>query len=331
MVNQIKDFLFVIKVRLPNSPLRDLNSYVLKTPQRNLLIDTGFNLPECLADLEQGIVELELDMNKTDILLTHFHADHIGLIDKIVKPGSRVYIGEIDKQLLDESSRSNRIWVNQTESYQREGFPAGILDKASRINPARVLIAEKPVETIPLRDGELLTVGDITLRCIHTPGHTPGHICLYNDRDKFMVLGDHVLFDISPNITTWPSLSNSLGHYLESLKLIRQFDVELPLPAHRECTITMTERIDQLLLHHEKRFNEMRTIIRDNPGLNGYEIAGRMKWKIRAQSWDDFPLAQKWFAMGESLSHLDYLVEAGDVSKKTAGVTPTYFLSADSS
>ncbi|MDR1194505.1 MAG: MBL fold metallo-hydrolase [Peptococcaceae bacterium] len=316
MLRKICDNLYTIKIRLVGSPLRDLNCYVLRSAERNLLIDTGFNQPECLADLRQGIAELGLDMRETDILATHLHSDHCGLIDKIVMPGRKVYIGEADKALLDAGTDVSSGWRAGRERFRREGFPVEALEEAARTNSARALAADKDVAMIPLTDGQILRIGDIRLQCIHTPGHTPGHMCLYNEQAKFMILGDHVLFDITPNITAWPPLPNTLAHYMRSLRMIRSYDVDIPLPAHRECSCSMTERIDQLLAHHETRLADTLAIVRANPGINGYDVAGRMRWSIRAKDWGRFPLAQKWFAVGEALAHLDYLRAAGDIRQE---------------
>ena len=48
-----------------------------------------------------------------------------------------------------------------------------------------------------------------------------------------------------------------------------------------------------------------------------------MHWDIRAKSWDDFPLNQKWFATGEALAHLEYLMEEGQVvrARSPGGLT----------
>ena len=58
--------IFSIQVELPENPLRALNSYVITSPQGNLVIDTGFNRPECREDLWRGLEELGLDLTKTD-------------------------------------------------------------------------------------------------------------------------------------------------------------------------------------------------------------------------------------------------------------------------
>ena len=50
--------------------------------------------------------------------------------------------------------------------------------------------------------------------------------------------------------------------------------------------------------------------------MTAYEIAGRMKWKIRARNWEEFPVTQKWFAVGEAMSHLDYLRTRGRIRRQ---------------
>ena len=325
MVRKINPHLYSIKIRLPGSPLRDLNSYVIVTPNRNLLIDTGFNMPGCMNDMLRGIKELDLDMSRTDFLITHAHADHFGLVNKLAEPECQVFIGEMDVSLLRKEWGDGTYWLKVMAQFVKEGFPAGLIKNALDMNPARALAGARPASLTPLKDGQLLTVGDIQLRCVHTPGHSPGHICLYNEIDKYMILGDHVLFDITPNITTWPNMRNSLGKYLNSLRETMNYDVCLPLPAHRECHCTLAERISQLLAHHDKRLNEIVEIIRKNPGSNAYDIAGNMEWLIKAKSWEYFPLAQKWFAIGEALAHLYYLQEESVIRSEMAGDTVVYF------
>jgi len=315
MVREIIRNVYEIKVRLPGSPLRDLNSYVIKSADRNLLIDTGFNMPGCLEDLNRGIAALELDMRKTDIFITHFHSDHCGLLDKIAEPESNVYMSACDGQLFYDSLEDKGFWQENIRLYKQEGFPEDVLGSADRVNPMKVFAAEKPVKITPVYDGQILTVGDIELQCIDTAGHTPGHVVLYNEKNKLMALGDHVLFDITPNITVWTTLRNALRVYIDNLNYIKKFKVEIPLPGHRHCNCTMAERIDQLLEHHETRLREVIGIIRQNPCINAYDVAKCMDWMIQADSWESFPLKQKIFAFGEAVSHLYFLEEAGEIKR----------------
>jgi glyoxylase-like metal-dependent hydrolase (beta-lactamase superfamily II) len=316
MIKTIAPGLFAIKIRLVGNPLRDLNCYVFTGKERNLLIDTGFNQKECLEDMLAGISSLNLDMNKTDVLATHCHADHSGLIGKIITDNSTVYMGMNDKTVVESR------WLDK-DSYKKdfimryldEGFPKELIEFAYTNNPATSLAAVKHYTMHGLKEGDVIQAGDMQLVGVDTPGHTPGHMCFYEPNKKIMVLGDHVLFDITPNITAWNSLPNALGHYLQSLKKIKNYDVELPLPAHRECSCTMNARVDELLAHHDRRLDETKRIVKDDPGINGYKAASRLTWSIKAKNWEEFPMAQKWFAVGEALSHLDYLVEEKKITR----------------
>jgi hypothetical protein len=55
-----------------------------------------------------------------------------------------------------------------------------------------------------------------------------------------------------------------------------------------------------------------------NGSLSAYEVASRMTWDIKCDSWEEFPLAQKWFATGEAISHLRYLKEKGLIERMRA-------------
>ena len=100
MYTHIEDNIYTIPVPLPNNPLRQLNSYVIKGEGRNLVIDTGFKLEECRKALCDGLEELGVDMNCTDIFLTHLHSDHSGLAAELATQSSKIYISRADGELL---------------------------------------------------------------------------------------------------------------------------------------------------------------------------------------------------------------------------------------
>jgi glyoxylase-like metal-dependent hydrolase (beta-lactamase superfamily II) len=308
------------------NPLKNLNSYVIKGEGRNLLIDTGFNQAECLDDLTRGIRELTLDMEKTDIFLTHFHADHTGLVSYIASPKSRIYMGALDIDLFKAQNEGTKTyWDTVKEIFIKAGFPEGEYQKAIKVNPVKNLGTPKKFECIPLEDNDIITLGSLQLRCIHTPGHTPGHLCLYHEKDQVMFLGDHVLFDITPNITMRISPANPVREYMKSLIKIKSFAVKLALPAHRENTGTLSGRVEELLAHHKQRLEELCTIVAANPGISGYTAASKMKWSIRAKNWADFPAGQKWFAVAEAAAHLEYLIDDGSLlCETTTGVYRYY-------
>ncbi len=317
MYTHIEDNIYTIPVPLPNNPLRQINSYVIKGEGRNLVIDTGFKLEECRKALCDGLEELGVDMNCTDIFLTHLHSDHSGLAAELATQSSKIYISRADGELLTLSLTQG---LGRVEEYRSYGFSEKELENFWE-NPSMKYRQESPFSFTYVADGDVLTYGGRRLEVIFTPGHTPGHVCLYDRANKVMFLGDHVLFNITPNITTWPFFEDPLGHYVHSLMDISIYDVRLPLPAHRGVNGTMAERIGTIIEHHGARIREMLDILTERPGLTPYDLSGMMTWRVhgKTNSWADFPLNQKWFAVGETAAHLDYLLKRGRVRREFDG------------
>jgi len=305
---QIFPRLHVIEVPLPKSPLKALNSYVVEDSDRNLVIDTGFDRPECLAALQQGLHDLRVDLDRTDFFITHLHADHFGLVSQIVRPGRTVYFNAPDAEWI----RSWKGWGKAVAHAERNGFPKDELDGAIRNHPGYRFMAAIPKEMTLLGDGAPLDIGDYRFRCISTPGHTPGHLCLYEKEKRFLIAGDHLLRDITPNITCWRDGINPLRDYLDSLEKVQGLEIDHVLPGHRRRLDNPAARIAELRDHHQKRNAEILAILRGGP-RTAYDIAGQMTWDLDCPSWEDFPLPQKWFATGEALAHLRFLEEEGKV------------------
>lgn len=311
MVQEIRKNLYRIPVTLPNSPLKVLNSYVIKGDDRNLIIDTGFRRPECMQSIQEGLSELNIDMENTDIILTHLHADHSGLAADLATEQTRVFISRKELPWMTKADRKS-IRSRDRSGFHRLGFPENELEQMTSSASWNLASDESFTAYLPIDDGECFTYGGYELRAIETPGHTPAHMCFWIEKEKIMLTGDHVLFDISPNITNWTELPDTLGAYLDSLRAIDKYDVELALPGHRE-TGNFHERIADIIAHHGARLEECLSIIQESPGRTPYEITGMMKWKIRSASWEDFPLGQKWFAVGEAFSHIWHLAMTGKV------------------
>ena len=308
MVDKILSGLYRIVVPLPNSPLKDLNSYVICGDGRNLIIDTGFNRSVCFQAMQEGIVELGLDLNRTDFMLTHMHADHTGLVSRLATPESIIYFSRIDARVFD----GDHGWQSLIDFARINGFPADELLKALESHPGFKYSPEKkPVFTL-LDDGHVLEYGSYRLRCIGTPGHTQGHMCLYEPEHKLLFSGDHVLFNITPHIESWAYAINSLADYLQSLDKIYSLPVELVLPGHRNFFKDMKGRIDELKHHHRLRAEEVMNVLGEK-SLNAYDIAAGMTWDIDCENWQEFPIAQKWFATGEAIAHLRYLEGEGRI------------------
>lgn len=325
MIHEILSNIFSIDVPLPNNPLKILNSYFIRGAESSLLIDTGFKMPECREALTEGLRMLGADLSKTDIFVTHLHADHSGLAPELIQKGRKIYISNPDCEALD-TYRLKEYWENFDKIYAREGFPLEILKELEFKNPARAFAPTQCNQYFTVKDGDLLEYGGYTLRCIDASGHTPGQLCLYEPDNKLMFLGDHVLFDITPNIVSWARMENALKVYLDNLLKFKEFDIALPLPGHRSAGRSLSERIDEIILHHHQRLDETLGIVEAFGGQTSYQIAGQMSWRIRAKSWEDFPSAQKWFAVGETMAHLIFLREEGILRQEFINGVNIYFL-----
>ena len=324
MIEKVFENIYRIGVALPGNPLRELNSYLIRGEDRDLLIDTGFRRPVCREALQAGLDELGSDPARRDVLCTHLHSDHSGMADLFAGPGRRIYMGRTDLARISGLLPVEE-WLKMYTRFPLEGFSADLLREVFGSNPARTeAMPQRDPRLTPLDDGDVLTVGPYRLETLLVPGHTPGNCMFYLRSQRIMFTGDHILFDITPNITSWPGVPDSLGDYLASLRRVRDLPVDLALPGHRK-TGGYRMRIDQLLAHHERRLAEALSIIRSEPGLCAYDIAGRMKWKIRAADWDSFPVVQKWFATGECFSHLDYHLARGAILCEEQGGLRRYY------
>ena len=319
MPQEIIPNLYRLPVPLPGNPLKELNAYLIRGRDRCLLVDTGFRQEACRQALFAQLKELGLGPGDVDVLLTHLHSDHSGLAPEAAGERGTIYISEVDRPSLDctGEQRAHR-WDGLTARFADEGFPPDLLADMEHTNPARSMAPPESGRYESLTDGQVLEAGGFALRCLLMPGHTPGQMCFWLEKEGLMLLGDHVLFDITPNITAWPALPDALGAYLESLDRVRAYAPVRALPGHRGPG-DLAARVDQLKEHHRLRLEEALKAVREHPGAGAYELAGYMTWKIRARNWEEFPVAQKWFAVGECMSHLDRLVAQGRVACRTEG------------
>ncbi len=314
ITQEIRPGLHVIEVPLPGSPLKSINSYVIRGDFRNLVIDTGMRRPECDEAIRRGLDELGVDLANTDFFITHLHADHIGLVSDLAADASLVYFNHPDAELLGGFARdADGAFGRLTAEATRSGFTDEEIEEALERHPGfKYSPPEYPAFRF-LSDGDRLDAGAYQFNVVATPGHTPGHLCLYEPHHRILISGDHVLGDITPNITIWRKDDDSLGDYLQSLDKVAELKVDLVLPGHRRSFTDCAGRIDELKRHHQERLDEVQEIL-GKRSATAYEVASKMTWDIVAESWARFPIVQKWFAVSEATSHLRYLERRGVIT-----------------
>jgi len=305
MIREVYKDIYTFEVTLPNSPLRAINSYVIKSADKNIVIDTGYNRPESRQDLLKGLEELGLDIRDTSLVLTHLHADHSGLANMFSDLGLDVYAGAVDGKFINQMA-TGEYW-DLIASFK----PLyGLYEDEITIedNPGYNFKLDKPIDFKILNLGDIIEIGDYKFEVVDLKGHTPGHLGLFDRNHKIMFSGDTVLDPITPNITFWGfDYDNILNTYMETLKDLKKTDVDLLFASHRRVIDNHEERIDEILNHHQERLEEILKAMGKEP-MTIRDISAKISWRIRADGWDDFPKPQKWFATGETMSHMEYLV-----------------------
>jgi len=312
MPEEICRNLYRIEVPLPDSPLKSLNAYVIKGEDRNLVIDTGFNRKICLAAMQTGLGALGIDLSSTDFFITHLHADHFGLVTRLATGTSRIFFSRPDAEIME----SWEGFEPMIAYAGKHGFPENALRTAIEQHPGNKFGSDWVPAFHILADGDRIDVGEYGFECVETPGHTLGHICLYEPDRRLLIAGDHILGDITPNIQCWSDNQDPLNDYMHSLDRVYDLEMTLVLPGHRRLIEDAKSRIKELKTHHETRCAEILNIL-DGRELSAYAVASCMHWDIKCDSWEQFPIAQKWFATGEAIAHLRYLEEKGQIQRRS--------------
>jgi glyoxylase-like metal-dependent hydrolase (beta-lactamase superfamily II) len=321
---EIAPGMYQIQLPLTSSQLTDLNHinvYLVEGINGWLLIDTGWHTPNAQTALETALVSLKLTLaDIRSIIITHCHPDHFGLAGKI----KALFPKTIISSHIWESSLIESRYVKAAESQdrinsflERHGVPASELRLA---DPRFFPIQDLVIPTIPdqvLYGGEVIHTGIYDLEVIWTPGHSPGHVCLYEPQNQYLFCGDHILPSITPNVSFNLFCGDDpLGDYIYSLNKFSHLSVAQVHPGHEYSFADMMIRIKVILEHHREREEEIRNIIRG--GLYfANDIASHLKWNLPGLTWQQFPPIQKRFAVTETIAHLEHLRWTGRLQKVT--------------
>ena len=304
MPKEIYENIYLNEIDLPNNPLKYLNSYIIIAENKTLIIDTGFNRPECQESFYNGIEKLNIDLTKTDILVTHLHSDHCGLINELEQKGANILLGAIEAQaiLALDTAEYWETFSENAKMFDLTKFSVEISD-----HPGYKFRPKKIANYQLLHAGDTYKIGNYNFQVMLIPGHTKGHIALYEPKHKLLFSSDLILDKITATITFWDFEQDILQVYFDTLKKVELLDINLVLTGHRSLITDHKQRIAELIDHHQKRLTEIKDILTAGGEQSVADVAGKMTWDIKAKSWADFPKAQKWFATGEAMAHLEHL------------------------
>ncbi len=324
MIEEVLPGIVRLEVPLPRSPLKATNSYVIMDRERPLVVDTAFNRPECREAFVVLLREAGYTSDSVDYFVTHLHADHLGLAASLARNGTTIYFNEPDLPL---ARPDDSYWKRMGGLYEEHGLPLSDSREAIERHPGRIYGPEGDYPYTIVHDGDVLMRGGYTLQCFQTVGHTPGHMCLLVREHNTLLCGDHMLGDITPNITMWTEMTNPLGRYLESLDRTAALNLSRALTGHRSMIDDCASRIAELKKHHKQRLEEVIAALQGSE-KDAALVTPDISWDLRYDKWDDVHPVQKLFATGETVAHLQYLEATGVARSSYSGGRIVYDLVA---
>lgn len=308
-----------LPIPMADSTLAHVNAYLIRGSSGFLLIDGGWNTNEAFASLQEQMAVIGAGIKDiSQIVVTHIHPDHYGQAGRLKHlSGAKIAIHEIESGFIEPRYVHMENLLEQTSRLlSSNGVPPGELAsiRDATLGLEQHVIPVKP--DITLHGGETISTGIFSFHVLWTPGHSAGHICLYEPEKKVLISGDHILPRITSNVSRHPqSGENPLVRYLNSLQDIKKLEVELVLPGHEDPFTGLKPRIDELIRHHETRSREILTSFRSAP-KTAYQIAVKSSWG-EWHRWQDIPAFHKRLALFETLAHLEMMTVDGRLGRLT--------------
>lgn len=220
-----------------------LNCHVIEGPDGPLLVDCG------TAGSEEAVANaLEAaGVTPVGVLITHGHIDHWGCATAFTVAVSAHPEVEMSLRFARDGLADGHGLDDQHRRAMESAFGG-----------FRNLITGVP-EIVPLADGQHLGGWEV----LWTPGHDPGHVCLWRAKDGVLLCGDLLLPGFTPNIQPAPGHPDTLQEFFDSLERVAALPVSLVLPAHGAEYTDAGARARELRAHHRERLREISDLIAD--------------------------------------------------------------------
>jgi glyoxylase-like metal-dependent hydrolase (beta-lactamase superfamily II) len=300
------------EVRLPIPWEEEIvNCFLFSDGSQVDLLDCGIQTDESVATVRAAIREVGGSKARLRrLVITHIHPDHFGAAGVLKEEtGAELFMHRLEVPMVHPRYLELEQLITEVgQNLRLNGVPepdVSKLQNASRMMRDFVRPGEPDVQ---LDGAETIELGGRRLRVEWTPGHSPGHVCLFDLDDRLLFAGDQILPDISTNIALHPqSTPNPLGEFLESLDRLLALQPALVLPSHGRPFEDAAGRVARLHAHHQRRLDQIEGILGPEP-LTGWEVAIRV-WGERKNIWD------KRMALQEGLAHLQLLAVQKRVEK----------------
>jgi glyoxylase-like metal-dependent hydrolase (beta-lactamase superfamily II) len=308
----------VFELRLP-IPFEDgqVNVFLFPDGKEADLLDCGMNSAESVAAVRAALRHVGAERLRS-LVVTHVHPDHYGAAGAFAGDGlADLYIHRLEVPMVHPRYVELEHLVKEVRTYLLvNGVPPAEAEVLSNSQRALSQVVKTAEPSVQLDGAETIRIGRRVMRVEWTPGHSPGHICLYAAGEGLLFAGDQLLPDLSPNIGLHPqSTPDPLHEYLDGLQRLASLQPKLVLPAHGRPFADASSRVHVLVAHHQRRLEQV------------VEIVGRAEltaWQVALELWGPREqLYERRLALQEGLAHLQALAVEGKLVKS---VTPSAVL-----
>ncbi len=311
-MREVAPGVFWLRMPLPFQ-LDHINLWLLRDGDGWTIVDTGFP-DDGVRSTWKGILN-SLDGPVWRLIVTHFHPDHLGLASWLMaETGASLWM------TTGEFLTAHVVWHEvgghgarfMVEQFRQHGLDAEKLAKfEKRGSGYRKAVPSLPDYYQRLKAGDSVTVDGRGWQIIIGHGHAPEHMALYCPELDVLISGDMLLPRISTNISVFAATpeADALRWYLESLdEMARDIpEKTLVLPSHGLPFLGVQPRVADLHAHHEERLHALENSCEQAP-----KSAAELLDVLFNRALDTH---QTMFAMGEAIAHLNYLEQAGRLSR----------------
>ena len=283
--------------------LKSFNFYILEHGNSLTLIDAGIDTEECWQVFTDTLAENGFSVSDlTEILLTHNHEDHIGIVNRITAIKDVPIYAHRDS--IYRLKRDKDYFALRVEFFHKLYEKMGCGEFGARQIEKLTKVMKKKVNSIV--QSEIITIkeSDIIsgLKVYETPGHSPDHIVFFDEQRKRLFGGDHLVGHISSNAIVEPDREGgriqTLSQYVHSLQKCSELDIEVVYPGHGEFIETPKELFNHRVERIHQKSNQILALIKDGHST-GNQLA-QVFYRDKYNS--EFALV-----MSEIIGHLDYL------------------------
>lgn len=299
-----------------------VNAYLIEDDPLTL-VDAGPNSGKALDELERALAahgraveDLQL------IVITHQHIDHFGLVDVLARrSGAEVAaLAALTPFLARFGEQAERDDAFAEAIMRRHGIPPEVVTALRAVSASFRGWGAKVEVTVPLREGEQVSLRDRTLTVHHRPGHSPSDTVFHDERRRMLIAGDHLIKHISSNPLISLPLDagehydgpqpKALIAYIQSLRQTREMDLDIVLPGHGQPVLDHVALIEERLRMHDRRAEKIRGLIEQEP---------RTAHDIALSLWGNVAVTQAYLTLSEVLGHVDLLMADGKVLEEEHG------------